>query len=282
MASRAPHTFPRVGPRGIIKPVRPILDLRHPLSRGIVGCWLLGDTGAGITKDIASGNNGTLTNGPTLAASHHGGMALSFDGTNDFVKTAADTPPAATIPKTVTISARVRTGSSQFAFAEIAGRTYAATHTTPYYAFSLGAHYTSDGKFYAGVNNNVIRAFSYATNTWYHLCYTYDGTTQTLYVNGQSAGSNGLASGAISYGSGGFVSIGANANGAENFNGYIEGVRIYNRVLSLPEIQQLYAEPYAGILDAARPMFRGGAAAAGGAFNPGWATGATRTVGAVF
>lgn len=239
--------FTKPLPGAIINPV-------HPLARGLVGCWLLGEGGGLRANDSSFGANpGTLNNftGNPWVGSRRGGQALSFDGVNDYVKTAANTPLAATVPQNVTISARVRTGSGQNSFALIAGRTHSSTHTAPYYAFAIGANYSSDGKFYGQINNgngvagNIVRAFSYAQNTEYDVAYTYDSTTQTLYVNGNSVGTNLGVSGAIAYGSGGFVSIGANAGGGENFTGAVEGVRVYNRVLTASEVAWLYAEPYA-------------------------------------
>ena len=62
-------------------------ELRYPgLWRGCVGAWNpgLGPTGLTLRDWSGFGNHGTLTNGPTWAASQ-GKYALSFDGTNDYV-----------------------------------------------------------------------------------------------------------------------------------------------------------------------------------------------------
>ena len=56
------------------------------LWKGCVGAWNpgLGPSGLTLRDNSGFGNNGTLTNGPTYAASQ-GKYAMSFDGVNDYV-----------------------------------------------------------------------------------------------------------------------------------------------------------------------------------------------------
>ena len=59
-------------------------NLAHPLSSELSGRWLCNEGGGGIVHDVSGrGNNGTL-NGPTWITST-GGLALDFDGSNDYV-----------------------------------------------------------------------------------------------------------------------------------------------------------------------------------------------------
>jgi hypothetical protein len=60
----------------------------HPLSRGLVGCWLFNDGSGEQVLDIAGNNHGTLTNmdAPTDWVGGKDGWALDFDGTNDYVR----------------------------------------------------------------------------------------------------------------------------------------------------------------------------------------------------
>ena len=60
---------------------------RYPeLWRGCVGAWNpgLGPSGLTLRDNSGLGNNGTLTNGPTYAASQ-GKYAMKFDGVDDYV-----------------------------------------------------------------------------------------------------------------------------------------------------------------------------------------------------
>jgi hypothetical protein len=74
-----------------------------------------------------------------------------------------------------------------------------------------------------------------ALNTWTHLAVTFDGATLTLVINGTYVYSQ-PASGLMA-GSSGPLHIGGNALWGEYFKGVIDEVRIYNRALSLTEIQ---------------------------------------------
>ena len=70
---------------------------------------------------------------------------------------------------------------------------------------------------------------------WIHLAGTYDGTRQRLYVNGAEVASL-PASGPITE-SAGPLRMGGNGVWGEYFAGRIDEVRIYNRALSVAEIQ---------------------------------------------
>jgi hypothetical protein len=70
---------------------------------------------------------------------------------------------------------------------------------------------------------------------WQHVAVSFDGTTATMYIDGEEA-----VSGPFSFGPGvdTTVMIGAdNLGGANGFNGTIDEVRIYNTALTQDEIQ---------------------------------------------
>lgn len=82
------------------------------------------------------------------------------------------------------------------------------------------------------VGNSVV-----PSNAWSHVCYAYDGTNFSLYLNGvlDSALVKGYNSSfAQKYA---FVGAGYNAD----FKGLVDDVRVYNRVLSASEFAGLYA-----------------------------------------
>lgn len=78
---------------------------------------------------------------------------------------------------------------------------------------------------------------------WKHLVITYDNSTMKGYIDGVLVGSKakGFTS---SFHSTKDILIGNSQNSGNNraFNGGVDDVRIYNRVLSASEIQSLYAE----------------------------------------
>lgn len=83
-------------------------------------------------------------------------------------------------------------------------------------------------------------------NAWRHIVYTYNGTTATLllYVDGSpdtgTPDSGGTPTSVTSVGS---VMIGANATPTNYFNGAIDDVRLWTRILSAAEVTDLYTNP---------------------------------------
>ncbi len=95
---------------------------------------------------------------------------------------------------------------------------------------------------YSGINDDLITNYmvnsnsAFSLNTWFHICGTYDGTTAANYVNGSLISTPTPKSWNTSTSE---LWIGANFFGAQRFNGDIDEIRIYNRVLSLAEIRTL-------------------------------------------
>jgi hypothetical protein len=81
------------------------------------------------------------------------------------------------------------------------------------------------------------------TNTWTHVAATYNGTTLTVWLNGQRAGSRSIT-GAHTCNNNRRLAIGAK-NDPDNavleafLDGQLDEVRIYNRVLSATQIRGL-------------------------------------------
>lgn len=77
-------------------------------------------------------------------------------------------------------------------------------------------------------------------NTWNHVCATHDGSTFTMYLNGEKVKSGTVV---IQETGSTILSIGYNSLGNSNrFSGYLRSARIYNRVISEEEIQMLAGE----------------------------------------
>ena len=83
-----------------------------------------------------------------------------------------------------------------------------------------------------------------AVNTWSHLAGTYDGATLRLFLNGALVASQPFG-GSIAT-SAGALRLGGNAIWGAYFQGRIDELRIYNRALSLGEIQTDMNTPIGG------------------------------------
>jgi Concanavalin A-like lectin/glucanases superfamily len=112
----------------------------------------------------------------------------------------------------------------------------------------------SSGQMYVDVEMNGSTVYStpqssstaISANTWYHVCYTVSSTSLIFYINGVAVNTTALPAGGIFGNSGSsnapitLLRIGTQTVTAYPFKGYLDDVRIYNRVLSPVQINQLY------------------------------------------
>jgi hypothetical protein len=93
---------------------------------------------------------------------------------------------------------------------------------------------TTSGVWNLETNNNAV-----STNTWQHIVYTRDGTTQKLYVNGVSQSLLTDNPQTLSNTTNVRL-IGAFPTASQYFSGVIDEVRVYNRALSAAEVLEHY------------------------------------------
>jgi len=84
----------------------------------------------------------------------------------------------------------------------------------------------------------MVAGDAMAANQWYHIVGTWDGTTISFYQNG--AFKNSALQTYNQAGTDNVLTIGNSENLTYDFNGVIGEVRIYNRALTLGEIQHIY------------------------------------------
>ncbi len=140
-----------------------------------VGVWHF----TGHTRDAtANGNHATAAGGGAATGRVADGYAL--DG-NDYL----DCGNAASVNFTgsaVTLSAWIRpesTGAGQ----TIIGKSYHATHASPYYTWIL--YLTGTGGLHCRIDTTSFTAGSVAFNQWQHVAAVYDGAAIRLYLNGR-------------------------------------------------------------------------------------------------
>jgi hypothetical protein len=205
------------------------------LTSGLIGYWTFDgkDMPNGRASDV-SGNGNTMTlasiSTTTFYAPGKIGQGLNFDGVNDraftssnIVGTGATTLSAWIFPKS---------------FGELSvGEVFSAGNTrlrvlSTNSKFSFSSNNFSNQ---ADSANNSVQL-----NKWTHIAVTRaaDGTAN-FYVNGVLSGTADQNSGTPSSNSNP-TEIGNNLTAAVTFDGIIDEARIYNRLLSASEIQQLY------------------------------------------
>ncbi|TSC72367.1 MAG: hypothetical protein G01um101448_986 [Parcubacteria group bacterium Gr01-1014_48] len=225
------------------------------LASGLIGSWSFdGPDTAGDKMYDRSGNDnsGTFYNTASGTGRVHGriGQALNFDGVDNRV----DMGSAASLD-----DIELQGGGGLSGSAWIYPRTIGETDLgkimmkddaadTGRWLLSFDNTGTNRIQFLKNgtTNLNVITASSFVTlNQWNHIAFTWDGsvtaTNVHIFVNGSETTyftqTNGVA--LASDATLGFR-VGGRSNGAHTFDGFIDDIRIYNRLLSPDEIKRLY------------------------------------------
>jgi len=91
-------------------------------------------------------------------------------------------------------------------------------------------------------SNNIDIGYTIpgSTGTWHHIVGVRNGTTAYLYIDGQlqAQTTNAIVGGNVT--TGGISLKFGFLGGWGNYNGLLDDVRIYNRVLSAAEIMAIY------------------------------------------
>jgi len=200
-----------------------------PIQDPNLVCWWKLDEGQGVTVLDWSGhdNHGTLMDGPQWVNGYDGG-ALAFDGSDDYVNfSGASDLPGGRSPRSM--AGWARTDSIAGGWRWIAAYGSAGTGL----AMFIGMNGTS--LYGGGYGDDVLLSDFWEVGVWHHICLTYDGAMARLYADGVEVASETKTWNlALSR-----AHIGRQVNDlAEFWDGLIDDVRIYNRALTVPEIQQ--------------------------------------------
>lgn len=171
-----------------------------------------------------SGNNGTLTNGPTYSSANGG--TIVFDGTNDYVDCGGGMNHG-TGP--FTYEAWANTDSITGGYGWIIGKAGYNMGLNRYNNVVQFFLYNSTGSLYAE------SVYILSIGTWWHMVGTFDGSTIRLYVNGSQYGSGQNIGTARGYGTTSLC-LGGGMAGGLNFGGKISSAKVYNRALSADEV----------------------------------------------
>jgi hypothetical protein len=193
-------------------------------TNGLVGYWPF----TGNANDVSgNGNNGTFVGASTLTADRFGIANSAFQGGTSYV----------TCPSTVFQFSR----SSNFSIS--AWFTKSTTDSS-----RLLSTENPEGNFRISINGSgalSIQFGDYLNHTindtnWHHLVYTYENRSEKIYVDGVLITTNTDASTEVlNYGSP--FTIGAKAAPSyDKWNGKIDDIGVWNRVLTPQEITNIY------------------------------------------
>ena len=177
------------------------------------------------------GFNGTLAGAQWVNGKF--GSAVGFDGVDDFVEV-ADAPEL-----------RLLDGGTVMAWGYILGGGHASWPRLIHKSDTTAGTGPGYEILFDRVNGDAVRSClggecqSYVPldpETWHHIAMTFDGTTIRTYVNGEPSGENVQLEPTIDSPDLALF-IGNSFNGERQFEGSVDEVRIWSRILSVDEIK---------------------------------------------
>jgi hypothetical protein len=215
----------------------------------LIGWWKLDEGSGTVAKDSSSSDpshDGILINGPTwVQSSGEGKWSLQFNGVNQYVS----------------LGNIIQGGYSEFSIA------CWVKHVKSTFQIFIERHIwdqpegialimtnDSNGSVLFGhfMNNWVQSKAAVQDGRWHHIVGTISpsgggsGSVYTLYVDGKLDNAATISEEFMPASHGLDWSIGARDDGAWAYNGMIGDVRIYDRAISAPEVQAVYAEQQHG------------------------------------
>ena len=228
---------------------------------GLIAYWPLD----GILEDVVGGNDGVHHGGaPTWVAGHDGtpAGALDFDGVDDYVEVMRASPefPLSSQPQfSVSLWARGGPQPDRRVFSE-----GSSASNTP--VFNIGTDSSgASGRVDLFVRDNgggtplphvLSQRTAFESTTWHHIAWVDDGGSAALYVDGVRDGTT------FDYTRPNYdlnrTSIGAilRATDSFHFNGAIDDVSVWSRVLGDEEVARLAAgDPATALGSPSTPTF---------------------------
>lgn len=213
------------------------------LADAPVSYWRVGETSGTVAADSgAGGNNGAYTGGYTQgvpgAITGDTDTAVAFDGKTGYVTV----PDNANLDITgdITIEAWAKPASLSGATGTVLQKGNSSSSGGPgwQYRVSVTSANRWKGILYVGSANYEIvdTVDALSVSRWDYLVLERSGSTLTFYVNGVSVGSLAI-SGATNVTTGALAFGRAGSYAKYYFNGRVDEVAIYNKALSLTQIQ---------------------------------------------
>ena len=222
-----------------------------PTGLGGEQLWLCPtlDNATPFNDQSDQGNNGTAVGGlSTVADTGSGGAyAYDFDGQNDYI-----TYPIAAIDSANSIgsvSAWVKTGSTANPGGQIIGGSDTAS-TNAWSHLRLDSGEPTVVTYSSGQVGEKQSSTNVNDSNWHHVCAVGDGSNHSIYIDGTLASSTWVGTNYgnrwLGYPAGmdsGLVGALVRSSGTGNlFDGQMDDIRVYNRVLTQSEVSWLATE----------------------------------------
>ncbi|MFL5304581.1 MAG: beta strand repeat-containing protein [Polyangia bacterium] len=206
------------------------------VSTGLVGYWKLDETSGTSAADISgNANTGTWHGGVSRTASVPATItfadpqAITLDGTSGYVTLGTTNLPANNAAQSISLWYKGTPNGGNQNMVSMSDGSSSAVQLG--FRGSTLIAWTWGG-------GTLISTTATNDSNWHHAVYTYDGTTDRIYVDGSLA-----ASGTSTHQTGAVTAayLGTYNASGELFGGSLDDVRIYNRAVSAAEVAILAA-----------------------------------------
>lgn len=224
------------------------LNRSHPLSQGLIGCWLLNEGGGNLLIDSSLGSNGTLTSCTRKVGIL--GNNVAFDGSTsyglmtkewNYDQTTYLSVSCWLYKSTTTANVVAVAKSNSGALADLGW-------IIDYAGFTAG-----QVEFIVVGSSTIFIACGAAISTgvWYHIVAVLNANLSgngrvIIYINGVLQTGTYTTQNVFSTlaPNNANVSVGAYEGQANKWDGNIGQILIYNRALSATDVRQLYVNSY--------------------------------------
>ena len=233
------------------------------ITTGLVGHWKLDETSGSSIADSAGSNTGTWTDGADNDVTDETiigeiGTALDFDGTDDKIEAGSDASLDDIWSGGGTITAWIYGRSDgEGGYGRIADKSNGSAPNNGWDLYVMddpGQREVALSYDFTGADADFrTNLLSWSLNTWFHVAVTYDNSSASndpkFYINGvehTDTSKNAPTGSFVSDASHNFT-IGNRAAATDRtFDGYIDDVRAYNRILSAEDIAEIYNKTQPG------------------------------------
>lgn len=209
-----------------------IAELATVSTDGPIAHWKLDETSGTTAVDSVGGHDGTLTNGPAWASGQLGG-AVSLDGSNDYINVPHDNTLSLT---TFSMSAWIYpTALSGWQGIVVKG----FTPNVANYYFNVHNDEIGFGFYNNGWEDFATTTANLSTNRWYHAAVTFEDSTGEgkIYLDGVLHSTGTTAKSPLPNSDS--LVLGRTETTGEYWPGLLDDIRIYDKLLSAPEIADL-------------------------------------------
>ncbi len=223
------------------------------LSTDLVAHWTFDETSGCVAADSSNGHDGSLKPDCAMGSAPQWAQGivdggLDFDGGSDYVEVADDPALAFTGSFTATAWIRPETFGDNDYGRIVAKQQYVGGFGPGWsvYLVNNGTNPTGDRSFCVNIDTGFSECaadLSIDLDTWQHIAVVFDDVNDKVlfYVNGEDKGvltaTQALRASTVP------LRIGDRDDLARSFNGQIDDLRLYGRVLSEPEIDDLSVSP---------------------------------------